>query len=101
MGIRPSHQSTLTEKSGDTCLRDPVLYNLAITDNKLTVTNQYGKMFSITVPANGEIYQHYKRVPVTEDRNPFKFVEYQMIGNVKTGKLEIWLGNCVYKLNLY
>ena len=101
MGIRPSHQSTLTEKSGDTCLRDPVLYNLAITDNKLTVTNQYGKLFSITVPANGEIYQHYKRVPVTEDRNPFKFVEYQMIGNVKTGKLEIWLGNCVYKLNLY
>jgi|SRR5580704_2963753 hypothetical protein len=101
MGIRPSHQSTLTEKSGDTCLRDPVLYNLAITDNKFTVTNQYGKMFSITVPANGEIYQHYKRVPVTEDRNPFKFVEYQMIGNVKTGKLEIWLGNCVYKLNLY
>jgi hypothetical protein len=101
MGIRPSHQSTLTEKSGDTCLRDPVLYNLAITDNKLTVANQYGKMFSITVPANGEIYQHYKRVPVTEDRNPFKLVEYQMIGNVKTGKLEIWLGNCVYKLNLY
>jgi hypothetical protein len=101
MGIRPSHQSTLTEKSGDTCLRDPVLYNLEITDNKLTVANQYGKMFSITVPANGEIYQHYKRVPVTEDRNPFKFVEYQMIGNVKTGKLEIWLGHCVYKLNLY
>ena len=101
MGIRPTHQSTLTEKSGDTCLRDPVLYNLEITDNKLTVANQYGKMFSITVPANGEIYQHYKRVPVTEDRNPFKFVEYQMIGNVKTGKLEIWLGHCVYKLNLY
>jgi hypothetical protein len=101
MGIRPSHQSTLTEKSGDTCLRDPVLYNLEITDNKFTVTNQYGKMFSITVPANGEIYQRYKRVPVTEDRNPFRFVEYQMIGNVKTGKLEIWLGHCVYKLNLY
>jgi hypothetical protein len=101
MGLKPSHQSTLTEKSGDTCLRDPVLYNLQITDNKLTVANQYGKMFSITVPANGEIYQRYKRVPVTEDRNPFRFVEYQMIGNVKTGKLEIWLGPCVYKLNLY
>ena len=60
-------------------------------------------MFSITVPANGEIYQHYKRVPVAEDRNPFKFVEYSMIGNVKTGRLEIWLGHspCVYKLNVY
>lgn len=101
MGLKPTHQSTLTEKSGDTCLRDPVLYNLAIADNKLTVANQYGKMFSITIPANGEIYQRYKRVPVTEDRNPFRFVEYQMIGNVKTGTLEIWLGPCVYKLNLY
>jgi hypothetical protein len=100
MGIKPSHRSTLTEKSGDTCLPDPVLYNLAITDNKLTVTNQYGKMFSVTVPANGEIYQRYKRVPVTEDRNPFRFVHYEMIGNVKTGKLKIWMGACVYKVNL-
>jgi hypothetical protein len=105
MGLRPTHQATLTEKSGDTCLGE-VLYNLAITDNKLTVSNQHGKMFSITVPANGEIYQRYKRVPVTEDskyeaRSPFKFVEYQIIGNVKTGKLEIWQSHCVYKLNLY
>ena len=105
MGLRPTHQAILTEKSGDTCLGE-VLYNLAITDNKLTVSNQHGKMFSITVPANGEIYQRYKRVPVTEDskyeaRSPFKFVEYQIIGNVKTGKLEIWQSHCVYKLNLY
>jgi hypothetical protein len=100
MGIKPSHRSTLTEKSGDTCLPDPVLYNLAITDNKLTVANQYAELFSITVPANGEIYQRYKRVPVAEDRNPFRFVHYEMIGNVKAGKLEIWMGPCVYKVNL-
>lgn len=101
MGITPSHQAILTEKSGDTCPRNPELYKLEITDNKLTVSNQHGKMFSITVPANGEIYQHFRRVPTAEDRNPFRFVHYQMIGNVKTGKLELWEINCVYKLNLY
>jgi hypothetical protein len=107
MGLRPTHQATLTEKSGDTCVQDSEPYKLEITNDKLTATNSHGVMFSITVPANGEIYHNYRRVPVAEDRTPFKFVDYSMIGNVKTGKLEIWLGNspygtpCVYKVNLY
>jgi hypothetical protein len=103
MGIKPSHIATLTEKSGATCVQDSEPYKLEITNDKLTATNSHGVMFSITVPANGEIYHRYKRVPVAGDRNPFRFVEYSMIGNVKTGKLEIWLGHspCVYKVNLY
>lgn len=100
MGIKPSHQATVTEKSGDTCPRDPDPYKLEITNNKLTVTNQYGKMFSISVPADGEIYQHYKRPPMAGDRIATgKWMEYTMKGNVKTGKLEIWHINCVYKLS--
>jgi hypothetical protein len=100
MGIKPSHQATMTEKSGDTCPRDPDPYKLEITNNKLTVTNQYGKMFSISVPADGEIYQHYKRPPMAGDRIALgKWMEYTMKGNVKTGKLEIWHIHCVYKLN--
>ena len=107
MGIKPSHIATLSEKSGATCVQDSEPYKLEITNDKLTATNSHGVMFSITVPANGEIYYNYRRVPVAEDRTPFKFVDYSMIGNVKTGKLEIWLGNspygtpCVYKVNLY
>ena len=101
MGIKPSHIATLTEKSGATCVQDSEPYKLEITNDKLTATNSHGVMFSITVPANGEIYHRYKRVPTAEDRNPFRFVQYQMIGNVKTGKLEIWQSHCVYKLNLY
>jgi len=103
MGIKPSHIATLTEKSGATCVQDSEPYKLEITNDKLTATNSHGVMFSITVPANGEIWHRYKRVPVAGDRNPFRFVEYSMIGNVKTGKLEIWLGHspCVYKVNLY
>ena len=107
MGIKPSHIATLSEKSGATCVQDSEPYKLEITNDKLTATNSHGVMFSITVPANGEIYHNYRRVPVAEDRTPFKFVDYSMIGNVKTGKLEIWLGNspygtpCVYKVNLY
>jgi hypothetical protein len=102
MGIRPSHLATLTETSGRTCPQDPEPYKLEITNNILTVTNDYGKMFSITVPANGEIYQHFKRPPMAGDRVALgKWMEYQLIGNVKSGKLEIWYINCVYKLNLY
>jgi hypothetical protein len=103
MGIRPSHLATLTEKSGRaTCPLDPEPYKLEITNNKLTVTNDYGIMFSITVPADGEIYQHYKRPPMAGDTiTAGKWMEYSMKGNVKSGKLEIWYYNCVYKLNLY
>jgi hypothetical protein len=104
MGIRPSHQATLTEKSGGSCPQDPEPYKLEITNNKLTVTNQYGIMFSITVPADGEIYHHYKRPPMAGDifeKEKGKWMEYTMIGNAKSGKLVIWYYNCVYKLNLY
>jgi hypothetical protein len=102
MGIRPSHQATLTGTSGRACPLDPEPYKLEITNNKLTVTNDYGIMFSITVPEDGEIYQHFKRPPMAGDHVvPGKRMEYQMIGNVKTGKLVIWAANCVYTLNLY
>ena len=102
MGIRPSHQATLTGTSGRACPLDPEPYKLEIVNNKLTVTNDYGIMFSITVPADGEIYEHYKRPPMAGDHVVAgKRMEYQMIGNVKTGKLVIWAANCVYTLNLY
>ena len=104
MGIRPSHQAVLTGTSGRACPLDPQPYKLEIADNKLTVTNDYGVMFSMTVPANGEIDQIYKRPPMAGDHyinGPGKRVEYRMLGNVKSGKLEIWYLGCVYKLNVY
>ena len=102
MGIRPSHQATLTGTSGRACPLDPEPYKLEIADNKFTVTNDYGIMFSITVPANGEIDQIYKRPPMAGDHVvPGKRMEYRMMGNVKMGKLVIWAANCVYTLNLY
>jgi hypothetical protein len=104
MGIRPSHLATLTATSGGSCYQDPEPYKLEITNNKLTVTNNYGIMFSITVPADGEIYQNYKRPRMSEDiieKVKGTWMEYTMKGNVKSGKLEIWHYNCVYKLNLY
>ena len=104
MGIRPSHLATLTGTSGGSCYQDPEPYKLEITNNKLTVTNDYGIMFSMTVPADGEIYQHYKRPPMAGDiieKVKGTWMEYVMKGNVKSGKLEIWHYNCVYKLNLY
>ena len=102
MGIRPSHQATLTGASGRACPLDPEPYKLEIANNKFTVTNDYGIMFSIAVPADGEIYQLYKRPPMAGDHiAPGKWMEYKMIGNVKTGKLVIWAANCVYTLNLY
>ena len=104
MGIRPSHQATLTQASGRACPLDPEPYKLEIVNNKLTVTNDYGIMFSITVPANGEIDQLYKRAPMAGDHMSDAkgtWMKYRMMGNVKSGKLEIWYNNCVYKLNLY
>lgn len=103
MGIKPSHIATLSEKSGATCVQDSEPYKLELTNNRLTATNSHGVMFSTTVPANGEIYHRFKRIPVAGDRPPFGWVRYFMIGNVKTGKLEIWkdFSPCVYKVNLY
>jgi hypothetical protein len=104
MGIRPSHQATLTGTSGRTCPLDPEPYKLEITNNKLTVTNDYGIMFSIAVPANGEIDEIYRRAPMAGDHaadNKGTWMKYRMMGNVKSGKLEIWYANCVYKLNVY
>jgi hypothetical protein len=102
MGIRPSHQATLTGKSGRACPLDPEPYKLEIADNKFTATNDYGVMFTIAVPSDGEIYQLYKRPPMAGDHiAPGKWMEYKMIGNVKTGKLVIWAANCVYTLNLF
>jgi hypothetical protein len=104
MGIRPSHLATLTATSGGSCYQDPEPYKLEITNDKLTVTNQYGIMFSITVPADGEIYHHYKRPPMAGDiieKVKGNWMIYTMKGNVKSGRLEIWHYNCVYKLNLY
>lgn len=104
MGIRPSHQATLTKASGRACPLDPEPYKLEIVNNKLTVTNDYGIMFSIAVPANGEIDQLYKRAPMAGDHASDAkgtWMKYRMMGNVKSGKLEIWYNNCVYKLNVY
>jgi hypothetical protein len=103
MGIRPSHQATLTGTSGRACPLDPEPYKLEITNNKLTVTNDYGIMFSVAVPADGEIDQLYKRAPMAGDHASDAkgtWMKYRMIGNVKSGKLEIWYNNCVYKLIL-
>ncbi|HTR85192.1 MAG TPA: hypothetical protein VMI56_11995 [Reyranella sp.] len=104
MGIRPSHQAMLTQTSGRACPLDPEPYKLEIADNRLTVTNDYGVMFSIAVPANGEIDQIYKRAPMAGDHATDAkgtWMKYRMMGNVKSGKLEIWYGGCVYKLNVY
>jgi hypothetical protein len=104
MGIRPSHQATLTGRSGRACPLDPEPYKLEIVNNKLTVTNDYGIMFSITVPANGEIDEIYRRAPMAGDHvsdNKGTWMKYRMMGNVKSGKLEIWYLGCVYTLNVY
>jgi outer membrane biosynthesis protein TonB len=104
MGIRPSHQATLTQASGRACPLDPEPYKLEIVNNKLTVTNDYGIMFSVTVPANGEIDQLYKRAPMAGDHASDAkgtWMKYRMMGNVKSGKLEIWYNNCVYTLIVY
>ena len=103
MGIKPSHQATLTGTSGRACPLDPEPYKLELVNNKLTVTNDYGVMFSTTVPANGEIDEIYRRAPMAGDHatdNKGTWMKYRMLGNVKSGKLEIWYLGCVYKLNL-
>jgi hypothetical protein len=103
MGIRPSHQATLTQASGRACPLDPEPYKLEIVNNKLTVTNDYGIMFSTKVPANGEIDELYKRAPMAGDHvsDAKGWMKYRMMGNVKSGKLEIWYENCVYTLIVY
>jgi hypothetical protein len=99
MGIKPSHQATLTGRSGRGCPLDTEPYKLEIADNKLTVTNNYGVMFSIPVSADGEIYQIFKRPPMAGDYVTVgKKMEYSMKGNLKSGKLEIWHLGCVYTL---
>jgi hypothetical protein len=87
---------TTFEKStwGRNCARVAVPYTLDLTDNTFTATSKYGKMFSITVSADGEIKKTYKRV------TPDGFLTLEMTGNVKSRALEVALVNsgCHYKL---
>jgi hypothetical protein len=82
------------ERSVQTCDAAPVSYTLDVTDNRFTATSQYGRMFSIAVPANGEIDKPFKRAGAGATGT----VSLRMTGNVKSRELEIGYRACRYRL---
>jgi len=74
------------------CSKVPIPYTLDLTNNTFTATSSFGKMLSITVPADGIIKQTFKP---SGYRKPL-----EMTGNVKSRELEIFETGtaCVYKL---
>lgn len=87
-----AHTVLEPERSVQTCVPDPISYTLDVTSNKFTATSQFGKMVSITVPANGEIDTFYKRA------GGGGVVNLRMTGNVKSRELEVSMATCRYKL---
>jgi hypothetical protein len=89
-----AHTTFEKEKStfGRNCAPQDISYTFDLTDNAFTATSQYGKMFSITVPADGEIKKTYKRV------GNMGWRPLEMTGNVKSRELEIVTWRCYYKL---
>jgi hypothetical protein len=89
-----AHTTLEKEKSAGRCAEQAVAYTLDLTDNTFIATSQYGKMFSITVPADGAIKQAYKRV------GPMGFWKLEMTGNVKSRELAVVVVNwhCYYRL---
>jgi hypothetical protein len=74
------------------CTKVPIPYTLDLTDNTFTATSSFGKMFSITVPADGVIKKSYTRAGHMKP--------LEMTGNVKSRELEIFDASvaCYYKL---
>ena len=82
------------EKSVQTCTLESIAYTLELTGNTFTATSQYGKMFSIAVPANGEIDKPFRRAGAGATGT----VSLRMIGDVKSRELEVSYRACRYKL---
>ncbi|HEY2873870.1 MAG TPA: hypothetical protein VGJ56_18240 [Reyranella sp.] len=88
-------QTTLEkERPVQTCTLESIPYTLELTGNTFTATSQYGKMFSIAVPANGEIDKPYRRAGAGATGT----VSLRMTGNVKSRELEFIYFACRYKL---
>jgi hypothetical protein len=90
-----AHTTLEKEKSTSArCGEVAISYTLNLTDKTFTATSEYGKMFSITVPADGVIKQTYKRPGGTG------WWRLEMTGNVRSRELEIFVDNwhCYYKL---
>jgi hypothetical protein len=82
------------------CPQGPIPYTLDLTNNTFTATNSFGKMFSITVPADGVIKVTYKRAGKNRAPALGAQVTLEMTGNVKSRELEIFAADmaCYYKL---
>ncbi len=70
----------IPEKSGGNCTRAGTFYSLDLTDDALTVSNENGRMFVATVPADGIVKQTFK--------SPTGGT-YEMVGNARTRELEV------------
>ena len=89
-----AHTVLESEKSVQTCGPELISYTLDLTGNTFTATSQYGKMFNIAVPANGEIDKPYRRAGA----GAVGTVSLRMTGNVKSRELEVSYRACRYKL---
>jgi hypothetical protein len=78
------------------CGLKPAVYTLELTGSTFTATSQYGRMFSIDVPADGQIDKTYTR-PGDRQGVPV-WLHLEMTGNVKSRDLEISISRCRYKL---
>lgn len=81
----------IATKSAEGCPRELSVYTLDLAGDTFSATDVDGKMFSISVPANGIIKEDY-RSP-TGNR-------LEMSGNIKTKHLEIYSGHrgCWWRL---
>lgn len=85
-----SESGTASDSNGGALPRErcgkpqrPVVYTLELTNNTFTATSQYGKMFSIAVPADGVIKKTFRRAGRSGQ------MTFEMTGNVKSRELEI------------
>jgi hypothetical protein len=89
-----AHTVLESEKSVQTCGPQLISYTLELTGNTFTAISQYGRLFSVAIPANGEIDKPYKRAGA----GATGMVSLRMTGNVKSRELEVSHRACRYKL---
>jgi hypothetical protein len=88
-----AHTDLQPEKSEAICSNNFIVrYTFDLTDSTLTATSQFGEMFSIPAPVNGELDTSYMRWGNNGA------VHVQMTGNVKTRELKIRTYRCTFKL---
>jgi hypothetical protein len=85
----------MLDRSAGSCVRSSAAYTFDLTGDTLTADSVNGRLFMMTVPADGAIQQSFR-----SPNGPFNSPTYEIVGNARTRDLELvnTFAGCRWKL---